>query len=379
LQWDGIQASDEMFTALQELARDTAYVGHSTSLTRCYFRRGENAPASEGLAAVQPKRRVYKGRLAELRETYKVFEESNGMRGRPRFGAPVAPERPRELPRTNVFGERWLVLEHVDGDMPDLRACALVGKAIRDTILSGYRRIGLEQDIPEVVSGHAADGTPSREPHLAIVPLPFVGFPYADGHVMGFAVVPPGAGAILDDETFRRAMRKLALMDEQRARRVMSIRWGAATPSGGTVAIALSPTFEPATGKRSLDPRLYTQSARTFATITPIVLDRHLKERGGARENEAKAQIAASCHNIGLPRPAEIVADKHSALEGSPSAYPSGASPAWMRWRLPPSLASRQLTHAVIRFDVPVRGPVILGAGRFLGLGLCRPLDAEGR
>jgi CRISPR-associated protein Csb2 len=45
-----------------------------------------------------------------------------------------------------------------------------------------------------------------------------------------------------------------------------------------------------------------------------------------------------------------------------------------MRWRLPSSLASRFLTHAVIRFSEPVEGPVILGAGRFVGLGLCRPI-----
>jgi CRISPR-associated protein Csb2 len=46
-----------------------------------------------------------------------------------------------------------------------------------------------------------------------------------------------------------------------------------------------------------------------------------------------------------------------------------------MRWQVPASLASRALTHAVIRFSEPVAGPVILGAGRFVGLGLCRPLD----
>jgi CRISPR-associated protein Csb2 len=35
--------------------------------------------------------------------------------------------------------------------------------------------------------------------------------------------------------------------------------------------------------------------------------------------------------------------------------------------------------HAVIRFAEPVDGPVILGAGRFTGLGLCRPLSAGAR
>jgi CRISPR-associated protein Csb2 len=82
-----------------------------------------------------------------------------------------------------------------------------------------------------------------------------------------------------------------------------------------------------------------------------------------------------ACRNVGLPKPEIVVADKHPAVEGIPSAYPSGKAPAWMRWRLPSALASRQLTHAVIRFAEPVAGPVILGAGRFVGLGLCLPLD----
>ena len=108
------------------------------------------------------------------------------------------------------------------------------------------------------------------------------------------------------------------------------------------------------------------------------MLDRHLKENGEARQYEVMAQIAGACRNIGLPEPERVVLDKHSAFEGAPSAYPSGKSPAWMRWRLTPSLASRQLTHAVIRFPKRVEGPVILGAGRFVGLGLCRPLNKDG-
>jgi CRISPR-associated protein Csb2 len=79
--------------------------------------------------------------------------------------------------------------------------------------------------------------------------------------------------------------------------------------------------------------------------------------------------------NIGLPEPGRVVAGKYSAVEGAPSAYASGRAPRWTGWRLPQSLAGRQLTHAVLQFGQPVRGPVILGAGRFVGLGLCRALD----
>jgi CRISPR-associated protein Csb2 len=139
-------------------------------------------------------------------------------------------------------------------------------------------------------------------------------------------------------------------------------------------SIALSPTFE--SSRWSLDPELYIRPGQLFATVTPIALDRHLKTQGEARQAEIIAQIASACRHIGLSEPKEIVPEKHSALEGAPSAYPSSRSPAWMRWRLPVSIASRQLTHAMIHFAVPVEGPLILGAGRFVGLGLCRPLHA---
>lgn len=373
--WSDASPREEIIAALKRLAHDTAYVGHSASLTRCRFLSIDDPSDPSG--AKSPERRIYAGRLAELRNAYTVFQQSGGKRGRPRPGARVAQPPEQKRVRTNLFGERWLLLEHVSGDMPDLRACALVAKTLRDALLCGYRRIGLQDRIPEAVSGHAPDGSATRAPHVAIIPLPFAGFPHADGHVMGFALVPPHDSTVLDDEDFRRILGTLAPIDEERERRVLTLKTKGGTPSDRAFSIDLSPTFE--AGRRSLDPALYLGSARTFATVTPVALDRHLKEKGEARQHEIKVQIAAACRNIGLPEPEEIVADKHAACEGAPSAYPSGNSPAWMRWRLPQSLASRQLTHAVFRFAAPVAGPVILGAGRFMGLGLCRPLDGERR
>jgi CRISPR-associated protein Csb2 len=280
---------------------------------------------------------------------------------------------------TGHFGARWLILQHVGGEMPDVRAAALVAKALRDALLGGYQRIGLGDRIPEVVSGHAADGSPSRNPHLAIVPLPFAGFPHADAHVMGFALVPPRGSATLDDEDFRRVLRMLAPLDERRGRRIFMLKPRHGTAADRSFSIALSPTFEPPTDRRSLDPRLYTRAAHAFGSVTPIVLDRHLKQTGEARCEEIAALVGTACRSVGLPEPEAVMLDKHAAVEGMPSAYPSAKSPAWTRWRVPQSLASRQLTHAVIRFVQPIDGPVLLGAGRFVGLGLCLPLDREVR
>jgi CRISPR-associated protein Csb2 len=64
-------------------------------------------------------------------------------------------------------------------------------------------------------------------------------------------------------------------------------------------------------------------------------------------------------------------------MQGAVSAYPSSGAPEWMRWRLPASLANRPLIHAEIYFSEPVEGPLLLGAGRFLGMGLCRSLTGD--
>jgi CRISPR-associated protein Csb2 len=344
-------------------------VGHSASLTRCRFLRADGASAQK---ARLPERRVYAGRFSELRRRFAAAQ-------RPQPGARVAPPPPAEPTRDGVFSQRWLLLSHISGEMPDIRAAALVAGAIRNALLSGYGQLGLGDRVPETVSGHAPDGAPSRAPHLAIIPLPFASFPYADGQVMGFALVPPRDSSILDDDELRKVLRHLAPIDERRGERVLTVASKRGTMPSSSFCIGLSPTFEPPAEKRSLDPSLYTEPSRSFATLTPIVLDRHLKEQGEARQQEIAAQIVTACRNIDLPDPELVVPDKHPAILGAPSAHPSARQPAWTRWQLPPSLASRWLTHAVVRFPREVAGPVILGAGRFAGLGLCRPLDLSGR
>jgi CRISPR-associated protein Csb2 len=366
LYWKGIEPDDKTFTLLSQLAADTSYICHSTSLTRCCFLRSEVAPPTD---AQQPRRRIYGGRFNELRRDYARFVKSCGKVGRPQPGEQVAHKsKSTERNPESYFSRDWLVLEHVGGEMPDIRAAALLAKEIRDTLLSGYRQNGMADCIPALVSGHLQDGSPTREPHLAVVPLAFAGSnSYADGHVLGFALVPPLNSGLFTDGDFLRAMRSVAPFDVAQQRRTLR-----ETIRLRRFGLKLAPTLDP--GRRSLDSTAYTKAASTFGTVTPVVLDRHLKEKGEARQEEVIAQIKSACVNIGLPEPYSVIPDKQSAIEGVPSAQPSGNAPEWMRWRLPVSLASRPLIHAVIQFSAPVEGPVILGAGRFVGLGLCRPI-----
>lgn len=378
--WPATDVDDLTLAALDALALDTAYVGHSASFTRCKFRSDVWAPPD---ACRNATRAVYPGRFAELQAAFAA-----GRRPSPGTVVTSGPRSPVEALGT-VFSTEWLLLEHVDGEMPDLRASAIVAKVIRDKLVSAYEAIGLHDHVPETVSGRASDGTRLRGPHLAIVPLSFTGFPHSDGRVLGFGLVPPRGNLILKDANFLRAFRHLAPLDPEVARRILRI--DASEIGGPKFTIGLAPTNDPHFS--SLSPVLYITHnglpARTFATVTPIVLDRHLKEHGAEREAEIAQLVCDACRNIGLPVPTTIETggvprvaafpDNYSAIEGAPPAVPSGKSPSWLRWRLPVSLSGHALTHAVVHFAEPVKGPVILGAGRYLGLGLCRPIcDPEG-
>jgi len=127
-----------------------------------------------------------------------------------------------------------------------------------------------------------------------------------------------------------------------------------------------------------LQPRVWTKASDTWATVTPIVLDRHPKaERAKEREQwtlEVAEIIAESCERQGLPRPSLIDADNTSWHRGAPRAIgASGAGYALMPVK--EGQSKRQQVHAWLRFDRPVEGPLLLGAGRYRGYGLCRPWE----
>ena len=345
--------------ALEAVARDIGYIGHSASLVRCRFMRGSSEAQSHPSAPAR--RRVYVGRLAELEQAYRM----NPIRPVISPGSAVSANASLPAP---ALSPNWLVLETIGGAVPDLRASALVCRVLRRVLMCGYRRIGLEDAIPEIVSGHDPGGRATRLPHLAIAPMAFTGFPYSDGRVFGFALIPPARTTLSDIPEFRAAFEKVAPYDPGEERRVLVLE---GVPLRERQRLRLSPAG--ATTKRSLSPDPYVAAASVWASVTPIVLDRHLKRKD---DLEAREIIANACGNAGLPHPDidRIRIGKHSAIEGAPPARPLAGEPRWTRWKIPAPLASRPLVHVVIDFGCEIPGPVMLGAGRFTGLGLCRGL-----
>jgi CRISPR-associated protein Csb2 len=380
LLWD-VEVDPSHYSALQTLAQDTSYVGHSSALVRCRFLNREIGVPQ--LTAWNVKSAPHPGRLAELEILHQRHEGKADTNARPKpallpkMRSAVTAETPRSL-----FSRDWIILAAANGDRPDLRAAAVLGRTMRDALMSAFGG-----SVPEWLSGHTETGAPSVEPHLAIVPLAHVGYEHSDGRLMGLALIPPRAlqegwksaatptlfeeGRLLARTLARLRTAGRAGSDEGNGQNVIELKLG----RSGTWRLREAPDF----GQATLGPDRYCAEATLWSTATPIALDRHTKLDGAARQQEAAHIIAQSCGRIGLPPPARVRVHKHTAISGAPPAWPAGGAPNWTGWARPKALAGRQLFHATLEFALPVRGPIILGAGRFFGLGLCLPISARSR
>lgn len=356
--WPAANPGEPTVRSLQAIAHDMVYLGHSSSLVRCHFRVESSADANIGVVS---RRCVYPGRLAELQLAFQ-----GGRRASP--GEAVSPEAPSPcLPPTSLFGRNWYVFADTGGGCPSLQTAALATRALRVAIMSGFRG----RPVPEAICGHREDGRPTTLPHMAIFPLANVGWPWADGRLMGLAVALPRAVASADEHALHEALADIIRRRGSIERQEIHLK----LPGGGLWRLARQ--ADP--NAHSLKPFRYLRDASTWSTATPIALDRHPKKRDNdEREHEVSELVADACERIGLPRPSRVIPHLHSAIRGSMSAR-GHSLPSWTNWALPESLRGRALTHATVHFDEAVRGPVALGAGRFVGLGLCLPIASEAR
>ena len=270
------------------------------------------------------------------------------------YAQPPEGRSPEVVPGS-VFDPR-LIAFSIKGPRVSLPATLKLTAALRGLLMKECP----EQPPPEWFSGHSPNGTPTADPHLALTPLPFVGAEHADGRIMGLALVLPtgldqqGAGHCL--EPFLRdpatgLPREHLLFDGQ---------WFECT-------IEMETRERP---PKNLDPDTWTRESRIWASVTPVALNRHFD--GKDKWERAAESVKDMCGHIGLPRPREVLLHPVSLVEGVPHAR---EYPQLVRKN---GGGRRSHNHTVIVFDEPVRGPVLVGAGRFRGYGLCRPMDEKG-
>lgn len=219
-----------------------------------------------------------------------------------------------------------------------------------------------EQPPPEWFSGHQADGQPTSLPHLALSPLPLVGSRYADGRVMGLAMIlplglcPARAGRCLEPILYDLATglpREHRLFGTERFECRLELDIREQRP------ITLAPETW------SDCPR----GSQTWSTVTPTAFNRHFD--GIDKWERAADSLKDACQHIGLPRPSEVMLHPVSPIQGVPQ---SREFPQLPRSR---GRGHRRHSHALLIFDEPVCGPLLIGAGRFRGYGLCRPIGPD--
>ena len=176
---------------------------------------------------------------------------------------------------------------------------------------------------------------------MAFVALPDVGHPHADGHLLGVAAALP---RVLTAAERKVVFHALSLLEDR------SLRLGRA----GEWRLSL----------RGIEPVDWLRPGHCWASVTPVLLDKYPRDLHG---DEARAIVATACEQVGLPRPALVVLGPLSWHQG-------GQTTRGYRHVAKPGKPRRPAVHVLLHFPVPVRGPVLLGAGRHQGMGLCRPL-----
>jgi CRISPR-associated protein Csb2 len=361
--WPQARPSRQERTALDTLVSRIASLGHSSSLVRVAIveKEPENQqrvwmPTADGSLSL---RVPHEGRLEQLSEWYSNKE-------RPRAGATARYQAPGNADKPeitkSVFGaaNEWFVFEDAGGFRPDILAFAHVARRVRDSLMKVA-----PQPVPEILSGHAANGSATGRPHLAIVPLANVGWEHATGDLLGFALVLPRTNEPAERNLVLKALAKFAQIES-------GTDAHAKLNFGDAGVWMLEHVASPV--RSSLKPARWCTAASTWASVTPVLLDR-FPDHGNPLE-EARL-IAAACRNIGLPEPLAVEIHKHSAIKGAPSAYPARGQLSRPDWSFPTDakFAGRPRRHIVLRFAANIEGPVI--AGRFYGFGLCLPLVGE--
>lgn len=369
--WEGAPGEGMVATLDRLLARVTR-LGHSSSLVACRVSSEPpvptHVPSNEGGESL---RGVRRGQLAELQRQFGRHRAS-----RPR-SLPYADTRylavGESLPEVetlepNTVGD-WLVFEFMHGyrSFPVTRAVELA-LAMRSAILH-YA----ENPIPEELSGHGPAGMPTTAPHVAILPLPYVGFPYADGRILGIAVSVP---TTLSEAGRRGLYRAIGTWEDTAVSQLLRLTLG-------TRGVADMLRLRGPAALRSLRPEVWGTSSRLWVSSTPVALPKHpgrlTRGTGQARSRAwalAEAAVVMACGHVGLPEPSAVQVSLKPFMTGARAATDF---PAFSQKGQDGRPFRRQLVHAALTFNAPVSGPLMLGAGRFLGLGLMRPLGDDVR
>lgn len=220
------------------------------------------------------------------------------------------------------------------------------------------------QDVDRHLVGRTPDGSNAvpAESRVRIIAIPSIGMHYADRTIRRLVIEIPAA-CPLPSEDVRWAFSGAELFD----------------PDTGEVKdVLLSPSAE----DDMLRHYGVGAGARVFRSVTPVVLPEQGKRRrieptrklaearrGLERVVEisgARAAVVQALRHAGVSVPAESIRLQREPFDGAGSRVEPFA--------IGTRFEKERLWHVEIAFGAPVEGPLLLGDGRFLGLGLMAPV-----
>jgi CRISPR-associated protein Csb2 len=355
-----VAADADQVAAMDRMARRIPYLGRSTgvALLAASASAAAKLVVPEGNVAFEPcdlsdgevsMRVPYPGYLAALEAQFKAdrsaWEVSKSRAYRRCAPSDQAGDAPagQELVTPSVYAD--ILIFRFSSMRPQAQLSVRLTESLRSAVLRAC-----DGNAPEALHGHDAPG----RPHVAFLALPDVGREHADGHLLGLAVAVP------------------ELPRPERAAVVGAVLGLCGTGRDGAVALRV-----PRLGRVELmyapghvrpwgaSQQRWRRGSRRWVSATPMVLDRHPK-----RPATVADEIRRCLRTVGLPEPVDVQVSVDPLLPGAARLRPSD---------LPEQSRGKLFRHVDVTFERQVSGPVLVGAGRYLGVGLLAPVTQDGR
>ena len=338
--WDAGTPSEKVFDSLRLRAARIGYLGASDSPVRMRISTKMPSNPPEDVFSPDPQGDVRinvprPGDVDLLDRLYDAWRVRGASVTRSQFSTLTHPESYRSPGQTPAHdgGElvAWLrVSPAVSG-----RRISNLTALFKEAVLSRYQR--MHGEVPAVLHGHGfMESGYDLARYLA---LPDVGFPHSRGRIHGLALwLPPGT-----DEVSRRRARDAALAID------------------ALVGNALNVRVEPREDEVrpwAANPRRWFGPSRTWVTAFPAIHER----RGVPNLRDA----GRWCEHAGFPKPVDFRSSRTPLVSGAVDLAPVEVNR--------PGRPALPYSHVVLSFADPIPGPVVIGAGRQRGFGLCIPI-----
>ncbi len=339
--WDIETPSEGTLDSIGRRAARVGYLGASDSPVRVRVSTALPCGAADEIFVPDPTGDVQisiprPGDVAVLDRMYDAWKERGASVTRSQFPALLhwatyrSPGDPDVTDRGEVV--TWLRLHRAISG----RRISAVTALFKEAVLSRHQCMHGEP--PAILHGHGFRGTGYElARYLA---LPDVGYPHSRGRIHGLALwLPP--------ETNR--------VQRRNAR-------DAAVAIDALVGRGIEARVEPRGDEErpwTANPRRWRGPSTAWVTAFPVIHER----RGVA----GLAEAVRWCRHAGLPEPVAFRSLRTPLVPGAVDLAPAEVNR--------PGRPALPYSHAAFRFAEPVEGPVVVGAGRQRGFGLCVPAD----